>query len=102
MRYHLFISLAYILASGSTEVRQEEKRGWGTSGVSSTSETRKFKGNDKRKITFLSWLIFKKLVIAACTLRNYPLAWYFKDGSCKISLQTWRTSNLSPKIGFLS
>ena len=64
--YHdLFISITYILASGSTEVKQEEKSGSaakkpkfdpigepGISGVSSTSETGKFKGKDKRKITF--------------------------------------------------
>ena len=62
---NLFISLTYILASGSNEVKQEEKSGSaskkpkvdpieepGTSGVSSTSKTRKFKGKDKRKITF--------------------------------------------------
>ena len=62
---NLFISLTYILASGSTEVKQEEKSGSaaekpkldpigepGTSGLSSTSKTRKFKGKDKRKITF--------------------------------------------------
>ena len=62
---NLFISLTYILASGSTEVKQEEKSGSaakkpkvdpigepGTSGVSSTSKTRKFKGKDKRKVTF--------------------------------------------------
>ena len=61
----LFISLAYILSSCSTEVKQEEKSGSAakkrkvdaveepvTSGVSSTSKTRKFKGKDKRKITF--------------------------------------------------
>ena len=62
---NLFISLTYILASGSNEVKKEEKSGSaakkpnvdpieepGTSGVSSTSKTRKFKGKDKRKITF--------------------------------------------------
>ena len=57
MKYHifypnLFISLTYILASCSTKVKQEEESDSGTSGVSSTSETRKFKGKDKRKITF--------------------------------------------------
>ena len=64
--YHdLFISLTYILASGSTEVKQEKKSGSaakkpkldligesGTSEVSNTSETGKFKGKDKGKITF--------------------------------------------------
>ena len=62
---NLFISLTYILASGSTEVKQEEKSGSaakkpkldptgepGTSGVSNTRKTRKFKGKDKKKITF--------------------------------------------------
>ena len=62
---NLFTSLTYILASGSNEVKQEEESGSaakkpeldpigepGTSGVSSTSETRKFKSKDKRKITF--------------------------------------------------
>ena len=62
---NLFISLTYIPASSSTEVNLEKERGSaakkpkrvaigepGTSGVSSTSKTRKFKGKDKRKITF--------------------------------------------------
>ena len=62
---NLFISLAYILFSCSTEVKQWEKSGSaankpkldpveepGTSGVSSTSKIRKFKGKEKRKITF--------------------------------------------------
>ena len=62
---NLFISFTYIPASGSTEVKQEEKSGSaakkpkldptgepGTSGVSNTRKTRKFKGKDKRKITF--------------------------------------------------
>ena len=35
-------------------------------------------------------------------LINYPVAWFFKDWSCKISLQTWRTFNFSPKIVFFS
>ena len=83
---NLFISLTHILASGSTEVKQEEESGSaakkpkidpigepGTSGVSSTSKTRKFKGKDKRKVTF---------------------------SVDKISLLTWRTLNLSPKIEF--
>ena len=61
---NLFISLTYILASASNEVKQKEKRGSaakkpkidpfgepGTFGVSSTSKTRKFKGKAKRKIT---------------------------------------------------
>ena len=34
-------------------------------------------------------------------LVNYPVPWHFKDRSCKISLQTWRTFNLSPKIVFV-
>ena len=56
---NLFISLTYILASGSTEVKQEEKSGSaaitrkpGTSGVSNTPKTWNYKGKDKRKITF--------------------------------------------------
>ena len=62
---NLFISLTYIPASCSTEVKQEEESGSAvtnpkrnpirkcrTFGVSSTSETRKFKGKEKRKITF--------------------------------------------------
>ena len=62
---NLFISLTYILAPGSPEVKQEEESGSAAkkpkldsvgepeiSGVSSTSETRKFKGKDRRKITF--------------------------------------------------
>ena len=62
----LFISLTDILAYSSTEVKQEEESGSaakkpkldaigepGTSGVSNTSKTRKFKGEDKRKTTFL-------------------------------------------------
>ena len=62
---NLFISLTCIVASGSTEVKQEKKSGLaakkrkldhtgepGTSGVSSTSKTRKFEGKDKGKITF--------------------------------------------------
>ena len=64
---NLFISLTYIpvLASGSNEAKQEEENVSaakklkldttgqpGTSGVSSTSKTRKIKGKDKRKITF--------------------------------------------------
>ena len=62
---NLFISLIFILASCSTEVKQEEESGStakkpgfdpfeepGTSGVSSTSKTRKFKGKAKRKIRF--------------------------------------------------
>ena len=62
---NFFISLTYIPASCSTEVKQEEKSGSAvtkpkrnpfrisrTFGVSSTSETRKFKGKEKRKITF--------------------------------------------------
>ena len=56
---NFFISLTYILASGSTEVKQEEKSGSaaitrkpGTSGVSSTPKTWNYKGKDKRKITF--------------------------------------------------
>ena len=62
---NLFISLTYKLASASNEVKQKEKSGSaakkpeigpfgepGTSGVSSTSKTRKFKGKEKRKITF--------------------------------------------------
>ena len=73
---NLFISLTYIPASGSTEVEQKEKSGPaakklkldpfgkpGTSGVSSTSKTRKFKGKDKGKLHF-------KLI-------NYPVAWFF-------------------------
>ena len=61
---NLFISLTYILASASNEVKQKEKRGSaakkpkldplrepGTLGVSSTRKTRKFKGKAKRKIT---------------------------------------------------
>ena len=61
---NLFISLTYILVSGSTEVKQEEESDSaaqkhkrdpfgepGTSGVSSTGKRRKFKG-DKRKIAF--------------------------------------------------
>ena len=61
----LFISLTYILTSASTEVKQKEESGStakkpgfdpieepGTSGVSNTSETRKFKGKNKRKIRF--------------------------------------------------
>ena len=68
-KYHIFTltfsSLTYILASSSTEVNLEKERDSaakkpkrvaigepGTSGVSSTSKTRKFKGKDKRKITF--------------------------------------------------
>ena len=108
---NLFISLTYIPASGSTEVKQEEKSGSaakkprldptgepGTSGVSNTRKTRKFKGKDKKKITFeVDWLS-KNLIITTCTVCNYPIAWYFKDQSCKISLQTWRTFNLSSKI----
>ena len=85
---NLFISLTYIpvLASGSNEAKQEEENVSaakklkldttgqpGTSGVSSTSKTRKIKGKDKRKITF---------------------------SVDKISLQTWRNFNLSPKIVF--
>ena len=62
---NLFISLTYILAPSSTEVKQEEESDSavkkprldptgepGTSGVSSTSKTRRFKGKDKGKITF--------------------------------------------------
>ena len=62
---NLFISLIFILASCSTEVKQEEESGStakkpgfdpfeepGISGVSSTSKTRKFKGKEKRKIRF--------------------------------------------------
>ena len=62
---NLFISLTYILTSCSTEVKQKEESGSaakkpkldpieepGTSGVSNSSETKKFKGKDKRKITF--------------------------------------------------
>ena len=62
---NLFISLTYILARGSPEVKQEEESDSAAkkpkldsvgepeiSGVSSTSETRKFKGKDRRKITF--------------------------------------------------
>ena len=62
---NLFIFLIFLLASGSTEVKQEEEGGSaakkpkldpigepGTCGVSSTGKTRKFKGEDKRKITF--------------------------------------------------
>ena len=62
---NLFIYLTYILASCSNEVKQEEKSGSavkkpkldptgepGTSGVSNTSKTRKFKRKGKRKITF--------------------------------------------------
>ena len=62
---NLFTSLTYILASGYTEVKQEEENGSaakkpkldtveepGTSRVSSSSETRKFKGKGIRKITF--------------------------------------------------
>ena len=62
---NLFISLTYIPASCSTEVKQEKESGSavtkpkldpirepGTFRVSSTSETRKFKGKEKRKITF--------------------------------------------------
>ena len=54
-----------MVASGSTEVKQEKKSDSaakkrkldptgepGTSGVSSTSKTRKFEGKDKGKITF--------------------------------------------------
>ena len=78
---NLFISLTYIpvLASGSNEAKQEEENVSaakklkldttgqpGTSGVSSTSKTRKIKGKDKRKITF---------------------------SVDKISLQTWRNFN---------
>ena len=62
---NLFISLTHILASGYTEVKQEEESGSAakkpnlvttgehrTSGVSSTNKTRKFKGKDKGKIAF--------------------------------------------------
>ena len=62
---NLFISLTYILASDSTKVKQEEKSDSaakkpkldavgepGTSGVSSTRKTRRFKGKAKVKITF--------------------------------------------------
>ena len=62
---YFFISLTDLPASGSTEVRPEEESGVaaqkhkldpigepGTSGVSNTSKTQKFKGKDKRKITF--------------------------------------------------
>ena len=61
--FHL--SYLQLLASGSTEVKQEKKSGSaakkpkldpigepGTSEVSNTSETRKFKGKDKGKIAF--------------------------------------------------
>ena len=60
---NLFISLTYILASGSNEVKQEEESDSaiekpklnpigepGTSGVSKTCEKRKFKGKDKSKL----------------------------------------------------
>ena len=60
--YYLFISLTYILVSGSVVDKQEEKSGskrkrdpFGElepSGASSTSKKRKFQGKDKRKITF--------------------------------------------------
>ena len=56
---NLFISLTYILASGSTEIKREKESGPaaktckpGTSGVSSTPKTLNYKGKDKRKITF--------------------------------------------------
>ena len=62
---NLFIFLTYILAPGSTEVKQEEESDSAvkkpkldptgeprTSGVSSTSKKGKIEGKDKRKITF--------------------------------------------------
>ena len=61
---NLFIALTYIQASSSTKGKQEKESGSAakrfrhvtigepeTSGVSSTSETGKFKGKDKREIT---------------------------------------------------
>ena len=33
-------------------------------------------------------------------LTDYPIAWYLKDQSFKISLQTWKTFNFSPKLVF--
>ena len=68
---NLFISLTYILAFGSTEVKQEEESG--SAAKKPKSLGRKFKGKDKRKVTF---------------------------SVDKISLQTWRTLNLSPRIDF--
>ena len=63
----LLIFLTYILASCSTEVKQEEESGSAakklklvtsvepeTSRVSSANKTRKFKGKDKGKIYILS------------------------------------------------
>ena len=64
---NLFISLTYILASGSTKVNPEKERGSAGkkrelySGVSRI----RFKGKDKRNLHF-------KLI-------NYPMARYFKD-----------------------
>ena len=62
---NLFISLIFVWGSCSIEVKQEEESGStakkpgfdpieepGTSGVSSASKTRKFKGKEKRKIRF--------------------------------------------------
>ena len=84
---NLFISLAYILASASNEVRLKEESGSaakkpkfvsngepGISGVSSARKTRKFKGKDKGKLHF-------KFI-------NYAVVGCLKDRSCKISLQT--------------
>ena len=63
--HNLFISLTYMLTCFSIVVKQEEESGSaakklkldpirepGTSEVSSTGETRKFKGRVKRKISF--------------------------------------------------
>ena len=41
----------------------------------------------------------KKLVTTKCIVRYYLMA-YYKERSCKISLQTWRTFNLSPNNFF--
>ena len=65
MKYYILTLTFSSLLLCSTEVKQKEKSGSatknpkldltsepGTSGVSSTSKKRKFKGKDKRKITF--------------------------------------------------
>ena len=64
MKYYILTLTFSSLLLCSTEVKQKEKSGSatkkpkldptgepGTSGVSSTRKTRKFKGKDKRKIT---------------------------------------------------
>ena len=65
MKYYTLTLTFSSLLLCSTEVKQKEKSGLatkkpkldptgepGTSGVSSTRKTRKFKGKDQRKITF--------------------------------------------------